>query len=266
MEESQKRDSTSMNNLIFEMDGPIGIIKVNRPSALNALNCDVVKELDELVEIIRNNKTIAVLIIGSGDHFAAGADIKNMVDLNVEEAKAFSFSNTFSKLANLEIPTIAAIEGFALGGGLELALACDLRIASNTAKMGFPEIKLGIMPGAGGTVRGPRTIGAARAKELIFLGEMIEAEQAEHIGLVNKVVDPETLMDSAMEWAKKLCKKSPISLKVAKATIQAGLDENELDKAIKTEEKNWAELFGTEDQKEGMRAFIEKRAPVYLGK
>ena len=255
-----------MENLIFEMMDHIGILKINRPKAFNALNRDVVEELEELIGSIQNNKTIAVLIIGSGAHFAAGADIKNMVDLNVEEAKEFSFSNTFSKLANLEIPTIAAIEGFALGGGLELALACDLRIASRTAKLGFPEINLGIMPGAGGTIRGPRIIGASRAKELILLGEMIEADQAEQIGLVNKVVQPEVLMDSAMEWAKKLCKKSPISLKVAKATIEAGLDQADINEAMKIEEKNWAELFSTEDQKEGMKAFIEKRAPVYLGK
>ena len=255
-----------MEHLIFEIIEHIGIIKVNRPNALNALNRAVVCELDDLIELIKSNKTIAVLMIGSGDHFAAGADIKNMVDLNVDEAMAFSFSDTFTKLANLEIPTIAAIEGFALGGGLELALACDLRIASKTAKMGFPEIKLGIMPGAGGTIRGPRIIGVARAKELILLGEMIEADQAERIGLINKAVEPEALMDSAMEWAKKLCKRSPIALKVAKATIQTGIDETELDKAIKIEEKNWAGLFGTEDQKEGMRAFVEKREPVYQGK
>jgi len=255
-----------MENLTFEIMDHIGIAKVNRPKAFNALNRDVVKELEELVEIIQNNKAVAVLIIGSGDHFAAGADIKNMVDLNEEEAKAFSFSNTFSKLANLEIPTIAAIEGFALGGGLELALACDLRIASKTAKLGFPEIKLGIMPGAGGTIRGPRIIGAARAKELILLGEMIDADQAERIGLVNRVVEPEELNDTALEWARTLCKKSPISLKIAKATIEAGLDQADINEAMKIEEKNWAELFSTEDQKEGMKAFIEKRRPIYLGK
>lgn len=283
MAESRKKGSISMSNsdrflvkaegenkmkhLIFEiMDYHVGVIKINRPEARNALNREVVEELDELVQMIQDIKMIDVLIIGSGEHFAAGADIKNMVELNVDEAKEFSFSETFKKIANLEIPTIAAIEGFALGGGLELALACDLRIASKTAQLGFPEIKLGIMPGAGGTVRVPRIIGEANAKELIFLGEMIDADRAEHMGLVNKVVEPEILMQSALDWAAKLDKRSPISLRAAKATIHAGLDEAEIDRALKIEETNWAELFGTEDQKEGMRAFIEKRSPLYLGK
>jgi enoyl-CoA hydratase/carnithine racemase len=254
-----------MKHLIFEIKDRIGILRINRPEALNALNREVVSELDETMEMIRDDGDIAVLIIGSGDHFAAGADIKSMAELTAKEAEEFAFTDTFAKLANLEIPTIAAVEGFALGGGLELALACDLRIASKTAKMGFPEIKLGIMPGAGGTVRVPRMIGAGLAKEMIFLGETIGAERAEQIGLVNKVVEPECLMDSAMDWAEKLCRKSSIALRTAKLTIQAGLDESELDQAVRIEQKNWAEMFDTEDQKEGMRAFIEKRMPVYKG-
>lgn len=255
-----------MEHLIFEIKGHIGILRINRPHAFNALNSEVVRELDETMDMIESNGNISVFIIGSGDHFAAGADIKNMADLNVKEAEAFSFAATFSRLANLEIPTIAAMEGFALGGGLELALACDLRIASKTAKMGFPEIKLGIMPGAGGTVRTPRVIGEGRAKEMIFFGETIGADRANEIGLVNKVVEPERLMESAMEWAENLCRKSTVALRTAKKTIRAGLDVNELDQAVLIEQRNWAELFATEDQKEGMRAFIEKREPVYQGK
>ena len=255
-----------MEQLIYEQSNRIGVIKINRPSALNALNSDVIRELDELLEKIKANQETSVLIIGSSENFAAGADIKNMMELTSEQAKEFSFSNTFDKLTTLEIPTIAAIEGFALGGGLELALACDLRIASKNAKLGFPEIKLGIMPGAGGTVRGPRLLGAARAKELIFLGEMIGADKAEQIGLVNMVVESGNVMDSALEWAVKLCAKSPVALKVAKKAIQGGLDEPNLEQAISLERDLWAGMFETDDQKEGMRAFIEKRKPVYQGK
>lgn len=255
-----------MEYLIFEKVETIGIIKINRPTALNALNRQLVDELDELLDEIVKNNEISVLILTADNNFAAGADIKSMMELHGEEAKDFSFSRTFDKLADLEIPTIAAIEGFALGGGLELALACDFRIVSKTAKLGFPEINLGIMPGAGGTIRAPRLIGASRAKELILLGERIEAEQAERMGLVNKVVEPEALLETAMGWAKKLSRKAPISLSIAKKTIQAGLDQPQIKQAMKIEAENWAALFETEDQKEGMKAFAEKRMPIYQGK
>lgn len=255
-----------MDYITFEQKDRVGILKINRPAALNALNREVIQELDDLLELIQNDQILDVLIIGSEENFAAGADIKNMVELNAKEAKEFSFSNTFDKLTNLEIPTIAAIDGFALGGGLELALACDLRIAAKKAKLGFPEIKLGIMPGAGGTIRGPRLIGTARAKELIFLGEMIGADRAEQIGLINLVTESEALMDTAMGWAEKLRSRSPVALKAAKATIQAGVDEPKLEKAIRIEGESWAGLFESEDQKEGMRAFLEKRKPAYRRK
>lgn len=255
-----------MEYLIFEKVETVGILKINRPTALNALNRQMVDEMEELLDEIVKNNEISVLVLTADNNFAAGADIKCMMELHGEEAKAFSFAGTFDKLADLQIPTIAAIEGFALGGGLELALACDFRIASKTAKLGFPEINLGIMPGAGGTIRAPRLIGAARAKELILLGDRIEAEQAERMGLVNKVVEPEALMDTAMGWATKLSRKAPISLAIAKKTIQAGLDQPRIKQAIKIEAENWAALFETEDQKEGMKAFAEKRMPIYQGK
>lgn len=255
-----------MNNLTFEIIDDVGILKINRPNALNALNHSTIDELDVLIEQIKNNLNIKVLIIGSDNNFAAGADIKEMVGCNVDEAKAFSFSKTFVKIESLEIPTIAAIEGYALGGGLELALTCDFRIAASNAKMGFPEINLGIMPGAGGTIRLPKLIGVSKAKELIFLGETIDSERAEQIGLVNKVVENGKTIETAITWAKKLCKKAPIALRVAKETIKSGDAEIKIDYALKIEEENWANLFGTEDQKEGMNAFIEKRKPIYQGK
>ncbi len=255
-----------MNNLIFEETDGIGIIKINRPKALNALNREVISELDALLDTIENGKTLSVLIFGSDTHFAAGADIRSMVYLNPDEAKKFSFTATLERLSNMNIPTIAAIEGFALGGGLELALACDLRIASKSAKMGFPEINLAIMPGAGGTVRTPLLVGQARAKELILLGELIKADRAEQIGLINKAVESEQLMETALAWAIKLSKKAPLALKTAKATILAGLDCKDTHEAVQLEAENWAGLFSTEDQKEGMTAFIEKRVPIYKGK
>ncbi len=255
-----------MNNLTFEIIDEIGILKINRPKVLNALNKSTVYELNDLIEQIKNDHNIKVLIIGSDNNFAAGADIKEMMDCNVDEAKAFSFSNTFKEIESLEIPTIAAIDGYALGGGLELALTCDFRIASSTAKMGFPEINLGIMPGAGGTIRLPRLIGVSKAKELILLGETIDADRAVQIGLVNKLVEKENTMETAIALARKLCKKAPIALKVAKKTIESGYLENNIDYALKIEEENWANLFSTEDQKEGMNAFIEKRKPMYQGK
>ncbi|MDF3000643.1 MAG: crotonase [Bacillota bacterium] len=255
-----------MESLIFEKADRIGIVRINRPKALNALNRQVIDELESLLDVLEGDETLSVLIIGSDEHFAAGADIRSMVRMNPAEAKTFSFSSTLDRIANLDIPTIAAMEGFALGGGMELALACDFRIASKTAKMGLPEINLAIMPGAGGTVRTPRLVGAARAKELILLGETIDAVRAEQIGLINKVVEPNLLMEAAMEWAQKLCQKAPIALKTAKESIGGGLNCATISEAIKLESERWADLFHTADQKEGMMAFIEKRVPIYKGK
>jgi enoyl-CoA hydratase/carnithine racemase len=206
------------------------------------------------------------LVLGSINNFAAGADIKDMVDCTEEQAKSFSFSKTFQKISNLKIPTIAAIDGYALGGGLELALTCDFRIATRGAKMGFPEINLGIMPGAGGTIRAPRLVGESRAKELILLGDIIDADKAEAVGLVNKVTEKEMLMETVFKWAEKLCKKAPIAVTVAKNTIDKGLGELDIEDAINIEAESWSKLFSTYDQKEGMLAFIEKRKPVYKGK
>jgi len=191
------------------------VLSIDRPDALNALNSDVVGELDACIERIMSDREIRVLIIHSDKHFAAGADIKCMADYNEEQARAFVFVSTFNKIAALSIPTIALIEGYALGGGLELALTCDFRIAADNARMGFPEIDLGIMPGAGGTVRAPKLIGAARAKELIFTGKILRAEEAMRIGLVNDVVPADKLLQTGLELAKKLADKAPVAIKTA---------------------------------------------------
>ncbi|MCB6992077.1 enoyl-CoA hydratase/isomerase family protein [bacterium 210820-DFI.6.37] len=252
--------------IIYEQLGSVAVLRIDRPKALNALNRDIVDKMDTFLTGIKGDKEIKALILYGKDNFAAGADIKAMVQCTEREAKAFSFSDTFNKLAALDIPTIAAIEGYALGGGLELALACDLRIAAEDSKMGFPEINLGIMPGAGGTIRAPKLIGAARTKELILTGETISAEKALDMGLVNRVVEKEAVWEAALKLAEKLGKKAPIALAAAKKTIDRGLEQTSVEAGIAMEADNWAALFNTQDQKEGMKAFLEKRKPEYTGK
>ena len=251
------------SQVILKVEDGVAVISVNRPEALNALNKEIVLEIDDYVEKIKADKTIKVLIFHNENNFAAGADVKAMVECNPAEAKEFVFNPTYDKIQYLPIPTIAAMEGYALGGGMELACACDFRIAAKDAKMGFPEITLGIMPGAGGTIRLPRLIGESRAKEMILFGKKIEAQEAERIGLVNLVVEKEQVFATAMEWANKLKKRPGVAVKTAKKSIEnSALIPNCLD-AIEEEAKLWSSLFTTHDQKEGMRAFIEKRKPVY---
>jgi enoyl-CoA hydratase/carnithine racemase len=214
---------------------------------------------------LKADRETRVLILHSDKNFAAGADIKCMAGYGEEEAKAFAFANTFNKIAALEIPTIALMEGYALGGGLELALTCDLRIAADNARMGFPEINLGIMPGAGGTVRAPRLLGVAKAKELIFTGKILRAEEAMKIGLVSDVVPAGELLNVGLELAKKLEGKAPVAIRTAKKAIDAGLAETDVCAAIAVETDYWSKLFNTKDQKEGMTAFLEKREPIFRG-
>ena len=249
--------------VLYEKVGVVGVLKINRPKSFNALSREVVDQIDEKLEEIKADEEVRVLILTSDGNFAAGADIVAMVELGPEEASKFLFSETFNKLENLSIPTIAAICGYALGGGLELALTCDFRIASEDAKVGLPEITLGIMPGAGGTFRLPRIIGEAKAKEMIMLGGQIKADEALRIGLVTKVVPKEELFDEAMKLAEKLATRPKLALKAAKKSINNGKANPG---AIDREADIWAGLFATEDQKEGMRAFVDKRKPNYIGK
>lgn len=255
-----------MGQVALKKSGGYGVLQILRPEALNALSREIVDEMDRLIGQIGADGDIRALVVYSEKNFAAGADIKGMVHCDEEGARAFSFTPTFNKLAALPIPTIAAIEGYALGGGLELALACDIRIAAENAKLGFPEINLGIMPGAGGTVRAPRLIGEAKAKELILTGASIDGRTAWEIGLVNQVVPPDALWETAEAMAQRLAKKSPIALAAAKETIEAGLRAESVEAGTAIEADRWAGLFGTEDQKEGMTAFIEKRKPVFQGR
>lgn len=251
------------SEVCFNLIDGVGMLSINRPKALNALSKDIVNQIDSIVSTIATEKNIKVLIIISKDNFAAGADIKGMINCNPEEAKEFSFSETFNKIQDLKIPTIAAIDGYALGGGLELALTCDFRLATTTSKLGFPEINLGIMPGAGGTVRLPRLIGESKAKELIFLGETIKSDKAYELGLINKVVDNDKLEIVSLELANKLKSKAYVALTSAKESINYSCIQTDYKVAIDNEARIWSELFRTYDQKEGMNAFIEKRRPNY---
>jgi len=228
---------------------------------MNALNSTVLSELDEaFTEIAANEDVSVVVITGEGRAFVAGADISQMSTMNATEGKAFGVqgSAVFRKIENLDKPVIAAINGFALGGGCELAMACDIRIASNKAKIGQPETGLGITPGFSGTQRLPRIVGPGKAKEIIYTAKPITADEAYRIGLVNSVVEPEALMDAAYAMAKQIAKNAPIALKYSKEAIDKGM-QTDIDSAISLENDLFALCFSTEDQKEGMKAFFEKR-------
>ena len=255
-----------MSKILYKKEGSVAFISMNRPEALNALSKEIIDELEKVIDEIAADESVKVVVIGGTENFAAGADIKNMTECNSGQVRDFVFNKCYNKIMNLSVPTIASIDGYALGGGLELALCCDIRIAAESAKLGLPESNLGIMPGAGGTVRLPRRIGYAKACELIFTGAHINAAEAEKIGLVNLVVPKEELEPAVMKMCKKITAKSKSSLAVAKRTIKQTMSMNSIEEAVAYEEDEWVKLFDTADQKEGMRAFAEKRKPVFTGK
>lgn len=241
----------------------IAVLSVVRPEALNALSREIVDEIGSALDEIENDRDIYCLVFHSEKNFAAGADIKKMADCNEEEAKAFCFSPVYDRIAEFPIPTIAAIEGYALGGGMELALCADMRIAGENARMGFPEVTLGIFPGAGGTIRAPKLIGPAFAKELIFSGEQITALRAKEMGLVNRVVSDDAVLEEAKKLALKIAKRGPVAVRMAKDVITKGLETGDVKEGTAYEAQQWAKLFATYDQKEGMHAFMEKRKPKF---
>jgi enoyl-CoA hydratase len=246
-------------NVLYTVEGNIGIATLNRPEKLNALDSNTRAELKEIVE--RAEKEVRVLIItGSGRAFAAGADINELVKRDPLMAIEASKLGTelFSRIEELEIPVIAAINGLALGGGLELAMACDIRIASSKAKFGQPEINIGIFPGAGGTQRLPRLVGMGMAKKMVLTGEMIGAEEAYRIGLVEEIVEPEKLMDRAKEIAAKIAGKSAISVKLAKKALNASMN-TPLREGLRYEVSLFSILFASEEAKRLMKEFLEKR-------
>ncbi|NLY86536.1 MAG: short-chain-enoyl-CoA hydratase [Tissierellia bacterium] len=252
-------------NLLLKKDNKIGILSINRPEALNALNSAVLDELDKAIDMINKDDEIYVLILtGEGRAFVAGADIKEMKDMNSMAARDFAEKGMriFRKIELMEKPVIAAVNGFALGGGCELCMCCDIRIASENAKFGQPEVGLGITPGFAGTQRLPRLVGLGKAKELVFTGVTIDANEALRIGLVNKVVAADKLMEEAMEMANTIVKKSQLAVRYAKTAINRGI-ETDIETGMAIEKDLFGLCFATEDQKEGMLAFLEKRQPDY---
>ncbi len=244
------------------------IVTISRLSALNALNSSVLQEIDGLLDVIKTDESIySVVFTGDGKAFVAGADISEMSTLSGVDGKAFGTLglNVFRKLETLPQPTVAAVNGFALGGGCELAMACDIRIASEKAKFGQPEVGLGITPGFGGTQRLPRIVGIAKAKELIYTAGMIDAQEAKTIGLVNQVVAPEELMPTVLELTKKINRNGQIAVRLSKEAINTGV-ETDVETGFIVESSAFGLCFSTEDQKEGMKAFLSKEKPSFNNK
>jgi len=258
----------NFKNLLFEAQEGIGLLTMNRPAALNALNQETIHELAEALGEIGQDPSVKVLIItGAEKAFVAGADIKEMLPMSAAQAQNWCLTAqaVFNLFETIPQPVIAAINGFALGGGCEMAMACDIRIASEKAKFGQPEVSLGIIPGFAGTQRLPRLVGKGIAKELIYTGDMIDAQEALRIGLVNKVTAPEELLPAAKAMAQKIMTRGLFAVQMAKSAIHNGLNTD-----LATGSAFEASLFGitcaTEDKKEGMTAFVEKRKPVFPGK
>lgn len=251
-----------MTNVLLEKKGNIAVATINRPKALNALNSDVLADLGELVEIVKADSEIRALVLtGSGEKsFVAGADIGEMSTLTVAEGEAFGKkgNDVFRALEVLPVPTIAAINGYALGGGCELSMSCDIRLCSDTAVFGQPEVGLGVTPGFGGTQRLARLVGPGMAKQLIYTAKNIKADEALRIGLVNAVYPAEELMAAAEKMAETIAKNAPIAVRACKKAINEGLELG-MDDAIVLEEKLFGSCFETADQVEGMSAFLEKR-------
>ncbi len=251
-----------MTHILLEKKGNVAIATIDRPKALNALNSEVLNDLNTLVDTVNADPEIRVLILtGSGEKaFVAGADIGEMSSLSKAEGEAFGKkgNDVFRRIETLPIPVIAAVNGYALGGGCELSMACDIRIASDTAVFGQPETGLGITPGFGGTQRLARLIGPGMAKQLIYSARNIKADEALRIGLVNAVYPAEELMAAAEKLAETIARNAPIAVRACKKAINEGL-EQPMDEAIVLEEKLFGSCFETEDQKEGMGAFLEKR-------
>lgn len=245
-------------------DGNIGILTLNRGKVLNAINNEMLAELSQFLNTVKEEAIKVLIITGDGKAFAAGADIEAMSMMTAEEARSFAEfgQGTFTQLENLDIPVIAAVNGYALGGGCELAMACDIRIASVRAKFGQPEVGMGITPGFAGTQRLPKIVGIPKAKQMIFTGEIISAEEAHGIGLVNKVCQPEELINSAIEMAVKIAANSPTAVKYSKIAINQGYGLS-MDNANRLEGNLFALSFAHQDQREGMTAFLEKRKPEF---
>ncbi|HCS19958.1 MAG TPA: enoyl-CoA hydratase [Bacteroidetes bacterium] len=242
------------------------LIQLNRPKELNALNLELMGEIRDALKALDENEKVRVIIItGNERAFAAGADIKQMSGKGAIDMLKIDQFSTWDQIKKTKKPIIAAVSGFALGGGCELVMHCDCVVASETAQFGQPEIKIGVMPGAGGTQRLPRAVGKALAMEMVLTGEFISAERALQAGLINKIVPVELLMDETIKMAQKMARNSPLALQMAKESVLKSF-ESSLSEGLSFERKNFYMLFATEDQKEGMAAFIDKREATFKGK
>ncbi|RJQ77338.1 MAG: enoyl-CoA hydratase/isomerase family protein [Desulfobacteraceae bacterium] len=257
------------NNIIVESSQGVATVTFNRPKYLNALSSELLAEFSQALETLDANEDVRVLVLtGAGDKaFVAGADITELARLDTLKAKVFIQSGiaVINQLAEMPIPVIAAANGFALGGGLEIAMACDFIYAAQTASFGQPEIKLGLIPGYGGTQRLPRVIGSGPAKELLFTGKTISAEEARRLGIVNSVIPPEKLMDEVMAIAREMASKGRVALRAMKQAVNHGLNVD-LASGLRIETDAFAICMASSDAKEGTSAFLEKRKPVFNGR
>ncbi len=252
--------------VLSSIEGPIALLTLNRPQALNALSPALIDELIRQLEACEADDAIRVIIItGAGRAFAAGADIKAMADASPIDMLTSGMIARWARIAAISKPMIAAVNGYALGGGCELAMMCDIILASETAQFGQPEINIGIIPGAGGTQRLTRALGPYRAMELVLTGASISAQEAHAHGLVNRICPPERLLDEARQLAQTIAAKSPLAVRLAKEAVRVAAEAT-LREGLAIELRNFYLLFASEDQKEGMRAFIEKRAPTFTGR
>ena len=261
-------DDTAMGyeNILLDRDGPVGVVTLNRPKVLNALSPALIAEVTDALSHLEDEGEIRAAVLTGGPRvFAAGADIVDMAERSPVDQLLRDQTGRWSRVASFSKPLIAAVNGYALGGGCELALMCDMIVAGDSARFGQPEINLGIIPGAGGTQRWPRTVGKYVAMEVNLTGGQVSAQRAYQLGLVNRVVPAEVTLRVAVDIARQLATKPPLALRLAKESVNKSL-ETPLSEGLSNERKNFYFLFATEDQKEGMRAFLEKRRGEFKGR
>ena len=252
--------------ILSEIRGRVGLITLNRPQAMNALNNQLMREVMDALETFDKNEAIGAMVItGNEKAFAAGADIKEMADKSIQEMKDTDHIAVFGRIRTIRKPVIAAVSGWALGGGCEVALSCDMIVASESAKFGQPEINIGVIPGAGGTQRLARAVGKAIAMEMILNDRRLTAQEAYQFGMINRVVPVESYLDEALKLAEEIAARAPVAVRAGKKMINQAY-ERTLSEGLAAEKQEFYNLFATEDQKEGMQAFVEKRQPQWKGK